>query len=47
MVLVSVSFVHYRYTNYAPLNFDIAFLVVTFYSCKSLLSSVTGLEVAL
>ena len=47
MALVSVSFVHNRYTNHAPLNFDIAFLVITSYSCEALFSSVRGLEVAL
>nr|DAK17512.1 MAG TPA: hypothetical protein [Microviridae sp.] len=28
-----------RYTNHTPLNFDIAFLVVTSYSCETLFSS--------
>ena len=36
-----------RYTNHTPLNFDIAFLVVTSYSCEALFSSVRGLEVTL
>ena len=47
MALVSVSFVYNRYTNHAPLNFDIAFLVVSSYSCEALFSSVKGLEVTL
>ena len=47
MALVSVSFVYNRYTNHAPLNFDIAFLVVSSYSCEALFSSVRGLEVVL